>query len=110
VTRLEIREQRSRTRVSALLGAALGLGGGALLGRSFYDPESKTHYQPGVYTAVGAVLGAAAGAMLGALVGSFVDYESWVEGELAADAARPDVGSAQPSVPGSCPAAAPTAW
>jgi hypothetical protein len=55
VTRLEIRERHSRGRVGALLGGGVGLGVGAVLGRAAYDPNSDTHYQPGVTTTVGAV-------------------------------------------------------
>jgi len=102
VIRVEIREQRSRARLSALVGAAVGMATGAIVGRSFYDPESPTHYQPGVYTTIGTVLGAAGGAMLGGLVGSFIDYDTWVDGDLEFDTVRPEAG-------GSCPVPAPMA-
>ena len=108
VIRLEIREQRSPIRLSALVGAAAGMATGALVGRSSYDPASETHYKPGVYTTIGTVLGAAGGAVLGALVGSFIDHDSWVEGDLTFDAVRPDGGSAPPGLIGSCPVAAAT--
>jgi hypothetical protein len=104
VIRLEIREQRSRARLSALVGAAVGMAAGAVVGRSLHDPESKTHYQPGVHTTIGAVLGTAGGAMLGGLVGSFVDYDAWVDGDLTFDTVRPESGSAPPATTGSCPA------
>jgi hypothetical protein len=109
VIRLEIREQRSRARLSALVGAAVGMATGAVVGRSSYDPESRTHYQPGVYTTIGTVLGAAGGAMLGGLVGSFLDYDTWVDGDLAFGTARSEAGSAPPAMTPSCPLPAPMA-
>jgi hypothetical protein len=109
VIRLEIREQRSRARLSALVGAAVGVASGAAVGRSSYNPHSETHYQPGVNTTIGAVLGAAGGAVLGALVGSFLDYESWVDGDLAWGSALSEGGSAAPAVTPACPVPAPMA-
>jgi hypothetical protein len=79
------------------------------VGRSSYDPESRTHYQPGVYTTIGTVLGAAGGAMLGGLVGSFLDYDTWVDGDLAFGTARSEAGSAPPAMTPSCPLPAPMA-
>ncbi|MGE0160582.1 MAG: hypothetical protein AB7T31_14325 [Gemmatimonadales bacterium] len=102
VLRLEIREQRSRARLSALVGGAVGMATGAIVGRSFYDPGSRTHYKPGVYSTIGSVLGTAGGAMLGGLVGSFVDYDSWVEGDRSFETVRFETGSA-PAAPGACP-------
>jgi hypothetical protein len=109
VFRLEIREQRSRARLSALVGAAVGMATGAVVGRSAYNPASETHYQPGVSTTIGGVLGTIGGAALGALVGSFLDYDTWVDGDLAFDQVRSEAGSAPPAMTPSCPVSAPMA-
>jgi hypothetical protein len=101
--RLEIREQRSRARPSALVGAAAGMAAGALMGRSHYDPANASHYKPGVYATIGTVLGAVGGAALGGLVGSFLGYDTWVDGSLSFDMARSEAGSAPPAPAPSCP-------
>jgi len=109
VLRLDIRERRSYARRSALVGAAAGIASGALLGRSSYDPDDRTHYQAGVYTTIGAVLGAVGGAALGGLVGSFLDHDTWVEGDLAIGTTRSEGDLAAPVMTSSCPTSAPTA-
>lgn len=78
IGRVQVREQRSRSRLGAILGGLAGGVAGGFWGKGFYDPEAENvHYGNGVYTAGGAIIGLIGGAIVGGITGSLVSYDVW---------------------------------
>jgi len=79
VGRVQVRERRSAAFMVGIGGAVLGLVGGGIEGRSWYDPDAKTHYGQGVFMTGGALAGGVAGLLVGRLIGSFIGTNAWLD-------------------------------
>jgi hypothetical protein len=79
VGRVQVRERRSASKMAGVVVAVLGMVGGGIQGRSWYDPEGDTHYPQGVFMAAGVLGGGIAGAILGRITGSFIGTDAWVD-------------------------------
>ena len=79
VGRVQVRERGSASKMVGLFGAVLGFVGGGIVGRSWYDPEGKTHYPQGVFMTAGAFAGGLAGVLTGLIAGSFIGTNTWVD-------------------------------
>jgi hypothetical protein len=84
VSRVEVRQRRSRSGVGAVIGALFGGVVGAIQGSSNYNPAGRRplsgfHFGREVYVTFGAVVGGVGGAVLGRILGSFIKTDTWID-------------------------------
>jgi hypothetical protein len=77
VRRVQVRERQSATKIAGFIGAVLGIVGGGIQGRSYYDPDADSHYPSGVFMTTGALLGGITGYLVGRIAGSFIPTHVW---------------------------------
>ena len=112
VSRVEVRERRSRSGVGAVIGALLGGVAGAIKGNSRFDPDPSPfrtggfHFSREVYITFGAVVGGVGGAVLGRIFGSFFKHDTWLDAPQNWVVQYSESGSATPEASaraGACP-------
>ena len=112
VSRVGVRERRSRSGVGAVIGALLGGVAGAIRWNSRYNPDPSPfrrggfHFGREVYVTFGAVVGGVGGAVLGRIFGSFIKTDTWIDAPQDWVVQYSESGSATPEASaraGACP-------
>ena len=86
VSRVEVRERRSRSGVGAVIGALFGGVAGAIRGNSSYNPDERRpqrvggfHFGREAFVTFGALVGGVGGAVVGRILGSFIKTDTWLD-------------------------------